>query len=168
MRRRVIFGMSAATSAFAATLALSAPAHAVPSDKLDVMASWTQTSAASEQAFHHARARQGDWAAYQFDWSTDKCSSSPDNPFGFPFENSCIRHDFGYRNYKAVGQFEAHKDRIDSAFYADLKRVCAGYSGGTRTACNSTAWTYYQAVSIFGISAADAPAKAAPPAGAVR
>lgn len=26
------------------------------------------------------------------DWSSDGCSSSPDNPFGFDFRNSCYRH----------------------------------------------------------------------------
>ncbi len=63
---------------------------------------------------------------------------------------SCARHDFGYRNYKAAGAFSAHKTRLDSAFHEDLKRVCAKYTGGTRTACNSTAWTYFQAVKAFG------------------
>ncbi|THA25042.1 hypothetical protein E4198_10155 [Streptomyces sp. RKND-216] len=154
MRRRSIFGMSVATSA-AAVLALAAPANAAT--KLQLMSDWSQTSSSSSSAFHSARANQGSYAQYGFDWGTDKCSSSPDNPFGFPFENSCIRHDFGYRNYKAEGQFDANKSRIDSAFYEDLKRVCNGYSGATKASCNATAWTYYQAVSIFGISAADAP-----------
>ncbi len=31
-----------------------------------------------------------------------------------------------------------------------MKRVCTGYTGEKNTACNSTAWTYYQAVKIFG------------------
>lgn len=39
------------------------------------------------------------------DWSSDGCSSSPDNPFGFDFLNSCYRHDFGYRNFKAQARF---------------------------------------------------------------
>ncbi len=42
------------------------------------------------------------------------------------------RHDFGYRSYKAAGQFDANKSRLDSAFYEDLKRV------------------YYQAVRALG------------------
>ena len=46
--------------------------------------------------------------------------------------------------------FSANKSRVDSAFYEDLKRACAGYGGATGTACNSTAWTYYQAVKAFG------------------
>ncbi|MGW7352242.1 phospholipase [Streptomyces sp. NPDC054784] len=155
MRRRFITGLSSAAVALAATAAMAAPANAAPADKLQVMSSWSQTSASSQQAFLNARAHQGDWSAYGFDWSTDKCSSSPDNPFGFPFENSCIRHDFNYRNYKAVGQFDANKARIDSAFYEDLKRVCNGYSGAQKTACTGLAWTYYQAVSKLGVAPAD-------------
>jgi hypothetical protein len=63
---------------------------------------------------------------------------------------SCARHDFGYRNYKAAGQFDASKARLDSAFYEDLKRVCAAYSGATKASCTGTAWTYYQAVKAIG------------------
>ncbi|AXK36476.1 hypothetical protein DVA86_31780 [Streptomyces armeniacus] len=157
MRRRLITGLSSAAIALATTAALAAPANAA--DKLQVMSDWSQTSASSQQAFLNARANQGDWSEYGFDWSTDKCSSSPDNPFGFPFENACIRHDFGYRNYKAVGQFDANKSRLDSAFYEDLKRVCNGYSGAQKTACDGLAWTYYQAVSAVGVAPADTAAK---------
>ncbi|MEU4036405.1 phospholipase A2 [Streptomyces collinus] len=67
-----------------------------------------------------------------------------------PFKMSCARHDFGYRNHKAAGTFSANKARLDSALHEDLKRVCNGYGGATKTACNSTAWTYYQAVKAFG------------------
>ena len=134
-----------------ATLVVLAPAaQAAPADKPQVLSSWTQTSASSYNAWVSARNNQSAWAAYGFDWSTDYCSSSPDNPFGFPFQTSCARHDIGYRNYKALGTFSANKSRLDSAFYEDLKRVCAGYSGASKTACNSTAWTYYQAVKALG------------------
>lgn len=159
MRRRLITGTFAAGAALAATLTLAAPANAVPADKLQVMSNWSQTSASSQNAFLSARAHQGDWAAYNFNWSTDVCSDSPDNPFGFPFANGCIRHDFNYRNYKAMGQFDANKARIDNALYADLKRACANYSGATKSSCLATAWTYYHAVDIFGVSAADVNAK---------
>ena len=33
---------------------------------------------------------------------------------------------------------------------ADLERVCARYSGFTRSACDTLAHTYYQAVHVFG------------------
>ncbi|KAK1180838.1 MULTISPECIES: phospholipase [unclassified Streptomyces] len=148
--RRLATSLAATAVAAAATVALSGPAHAAPADKPQVLSSWTQTSASSYNAWLAARNNQGAWSAYQFDWSTDYCSKSPDNPFGFPYKTACARHDFGYRNYKAMGTFSANKARIDSAFYEDLKRVCNGYSGASKTACNSTAWTYYQAVKALG------------------
>ncbi|MDX3071584.1 phospholipase [Streptomyces sp. MI02-7b] len=148
--RRITTGFAAAAVAAVATVALTTPANAVPADKAQVLSSWTQTSASSYNAWSAARQNQAAWSAYAFDWSTDYCSTSPDNPFGFPFATSCARHDFGYRNYKAAGTFSANKSRLDSALYEDLKRVCAGYSGATATACNGTAWTYYQAVKAFG------------------
>lgn len=129
---------------------LAQPAVAAPADKPAVLSSFTQTSAASYSTFFAARGNQGAWTAYGFDWSTDKCSSSPDNPLGFPFANSCVRHDFGYRNYKAIGAFPANKARLDNMLLADLLRVCARYSGITKSACNSLAYTYYQAVHVFG------------------
>ncbi|GAA0934441.1 MULTISPECIES: phospholipase [Streptomyces violaceusniger group] len=148
--RRLATSLAATAVTAAATIALAAPAQAVPADKQQVLASWTQTSASSYNTWLAARNNQGAWASYQFDWSTDYCSSSPDNPFGFPFQTACARHDFGYRNHKAMGIFDANKARIDSAFYEDLKRVCNAYSGATKTSCNGTAWTYYQAVKVFG------------------
>ncbi|GAB2729174.1 phospholipase [Streptomyces bullii] len=150
MHRRLATGLAASTLALVTVVGTAAAAEAAPADKPQVLASWTQTSASSYNLWAAARANQGAWSAYGFDWSTDYCSSSPDNPFGFPFAQSCARHDFGYRNYKAAGTFSANKARLDSAFYEDLKRVCANYSGSTKTACNSTAWTYYQAVKALG------------------
>ncbi|MGW2174733.1 phospholipase [Streptomyces sp. NPDC001705] len=153
MRRRIT-AAALASAALALCATVSAPASAAPADKAQVLASWTQTSASSYNAWTAARANQGAWSAYGFNWSTDYCSTSPDNPFGFPFKTSCARHDFGYRNYKEAGTFTANKSRVDSAFYADLKRVCAAYSGAQRTSCDATAWTYYQAVDKLGSPAA--------------
>ncbi|MFE5962199.1 phospholipase [Streptomyces rubiginosohelvolus] len=162
MRRRFTVPLAAVALSLPLTLGSAVSASAAPADKPQVLSSWTQTSASSYNAWNAARNNQGAWAAYGFDWSTDYCSSSPDNPFGFPFQNSCARHDFGYRNHKAAGTFSANKARVDSAFHEDLKRVCAGYSGATKTSCNSTAWTYYQAVKVFGVSPADAGARNLP------
>ncbi|MFD0436600.1 hypothetical protein DMH25_02395 [Streptomyces sp. WAC 01325] len=150
MHRRLATGLAASALSLVTVVATAAAADAAPADKPQVLSSWTQTSASSYNAWVAARNNQSAWSAYGFDWSTDYCSSSPDNPFGFPFSTSCARHDFGYRNYKAIGAFDANKSRLDSAFYEDLKRVCANYGGASKTACNSTAWTYYQAVKAFG------------------
>lgn len=150
MRPTATKGLVAAGVTAAALLATATTAEAAPADKAQVLASFTQTSASSYNTWASAEANRGAWSAYGFNWSTDYCSSSPDNPFGFPFQKSCQRHDFGYRNYKEMGTFSAHKSRLDSAFYEDLKRVCNRYSGATKSACNSTAWVYYQAVRAFG------------------
>ncbi|GAB3952431.1 phospholipase [Micromonospora vulcania] len=156
MSRRLSTLLASGALALLATVVIASPAAAAvtPAQKLSVLSSWTQTSASSYNAWNSARTNQGAWAEYAFNWSTDYCSTSPDNPLGFTFNLGCYRHDFGYRNYKAVGQFPANKSRLDSAFYEDLKRVCATYNAVVRPACYSLAWTYYQAVSIFGSVAA--------------
>ena len=137
-------------------LALLAPAAVAnaAATKTEVLSNWTQPTAASTAAWNAARIDRGPWSGYGFDWSTDYCSASPDRPLGFDFTLSCWHHDFGYRNYKAVGQFSANKARVDNTFYADLKRKCATYSSLVRPACLSLAWTYYQAVATFGSLAA--------------
>lgn len=126
--------------------------------KAEVLSAWTQPTAASTDAWNDARNNRDQWAGYGFDWSTDYCSSSPDNPLGFDFTLSCWHHDFGYRNYKAIGTFGANKARVDSTFYEDLKRTCATYNSVVRPACISLAWTYYQAVKVFGSISAVEPA----------
>jgi hypothetical protein len=142
-----------------AVIGFASPAAAVTFDqKLAVMANFTQTSQASYNAWYSARLDQPAWASYGFDWSTDYCSVSPDEPLGFDFRLPCARHDWGYRNYKSVNLFPPNKSRLDDAFYADLRRKCATYSVWVRPACYSLAWTYYQAVVNFGnlsISQAD-------------
>ncbi|WP_443071513.1 phospholipase [Streptomyces sp. NBC_01465] len=142
--------MGVSATALLAVTALSSTATAAPADKPQVLSSWTQTTASSYNAFIAARNNQGAWSAYGFNWTTDYCSTSPDNPLGFKFELPCARHDFGYRNYKAIGTFDANKARLDSALYEDLKRVCAPMSTVPKAACNSLAWTYYQAVKALG------------------
>ncbi|MET9168828.1 phospholipase A2, partial [Streptomyces cellulosae] len=109
MHRRLAAALATPALALVGVLGTATAADAAPADKPQVLASWTQTSASSYNQWAAARANQGAWAAYGFDWSTDYCSSSPDNPFGFPFQNACARHDFGYRNYKAAGSFSANK-----------------------------------------------------------
>lgn len=132
-------------------IAVAAPAAAATADqKLAVMSSWSQPNTSSSNAWNAARNNQAAWADYAFDWSTDFCSTSPDQPLGFDFRLPCARHDFGYRNYKAMNVFPANKSRIDDAFYADLQTKCSTYNVFVRPACNSLAWTYYQAVKTFG------------------
>ncbi|WP_433367320.1 phospholipase [Actinoplanes sp. CA-142083] len=154
MTRRFLVVLLLVTAALFPAALFSAGAAYAADSKATVLARWTQTSAAGYNEWNAARNNRAPWASYNFDWSTDYCSSSPDNPLGFTFDLSCWHHDFGYRNYKAIGTFSANKSRLDDMFYADLKRVCATYSSVSQAACNSLAWTYYQAVKIFGSVAA--------------
>jgi hypothetical protein len=132
-------------------LAIAAPVSAAtPEQKLSVLSAWSQPSAGSYNGWNAARQNQGGWADYGFDWSTDFCSTSPDQPLGFDFRLSCHRHDFGYRNYKVMNAFPANKSRIDDSFYFDLRAKCATYNAFVRPACYSLAWTYYQAVKALG------------------
>jgi hypothetical protein len=151
MKRRLAVFLAAPLLGLLAVIAAATPAAAVTSaEKLAVMSSFSQTSAGSYNSWNSARLNQPAWATYNFDWSTDYCSSSPDQPLGFDFRLSCHRHDWGYRNYKLMGQFPANKTRIDNAFYSDLRRRCATYNSVVRPACYALAWTYYEAVAVFG------------------
>ncbi|KXX73317.1 hypothetical protein MMYC01_210242 [Madurella mycetomatis] len=82
-------------------------------------------------------------------WDSDGCSSSPDNPFGFPFVPACHRHDFGYRNYRAQNRFtDAGKLRVDNQFRTDLYYQCRSVSA--QGVCEGLAEVYYAAVRAFG------------------
>ncbi|MCR3748463.1 phospholipase [Lentzea californiensis] len=130
----------------AASLALiftGAPAHAV--DIVAVTDDYLYSKSISQ--FTTLRAQQP--YAGQLDWSSDGCSYSPDNPFGFKFLPTCHRHDFGYRNYKRQGRWnETNRLRIDNNFKSDMYQQC-----GSNWACKRTADLYYAAVREFGGSA---------------
>jgi FlaG/FlaF family flagellin (archaellin) len=70
MSRRITIILAAT---LATVLGLAQPALAAPADKLAVLASWTQTSTTSYNAWNSARSNQGAWTAYAFNWSTDYC-----------------------------------------------------------------------------------------------
>jgi len=159
MKHRRLAWFAVPLAAVLVAVGLGAPAQAATADqKLAVLSNWSQGTTASSNAWNAARQNQAAWADYAFDWSTDYCSASPDQPLGFDFRIPCWHHDFGYRNYKDMGQFPANKDRIDNYFYFDLKAKCATYNAFVRPACNSLAWTYYEAVHEFGSLAAVNPA----------
>ena len=151
MIRRLAIAFGTPFAALVIVVALAAPAAAVTrQEKLRVMEAWTQVTVSSYDAWYAARQNQPAWAHYGFDWSTDYCSASPDQPLGFDFRLSCARHDWGYRNYRQMDLFAPNKPRLDDAFYADMRRTCATYSVYVRPACYSLAWTYYQAVVAYG------------------
>ncbi|KAF2249168.1 hypothetical protein BU26DRAFT_564831 [Trematosphaeria pertusa] len=83
------------------------------------------------------------------DWSSDGCSSSPDNPLGFDFLYSCHRHDFGYRNYKKQSRFtDAGKAKIDLNFKNDMYNQCE--SEWLESLCKDFADLYYTVVKEVG------------------
>lgn len=85
------------------------------------------------------------------DWTSDDCSYSPEKPFGYNFEYTCQRHDFGYRNYKIQKRFDdGTKSKIDNNFAKDLKEVCAKEDGASEDLCTDLAALYYLAVSLLG------------------
>ena len=150
--RRLTTILLAPIAGLVLSLSFAAPAAAAvtPAQKLSVLSSFTQANSTSYNGWNAARQNQGAWSEYAFDWSTDYCSTSPDQPLGFDFRVPCWRHDFGYRNYKAVNLFASNKAHVDDAFYFDLRAKCATYNAFVRPACYSLAWSYYQAVRNFG------------------
>jgi Prokaryotic phospholipase A2 len=150
-RRRLTTILLAPLAGVILALVGAVPAAAVTVEqRISVMTSWSQPNSGSFNFWNSARQNQAAWAEYAFDWSTDYCSTSPDQPLGFDFRLPCYRHDFGYRNHKAAGIFDANKSRIDDTFYFYLKTKCATYNAFVRPACYSLAWSYYQAVKAFG------------------
>lgn len=88
----------------------------------------------------------------RLDWSTDECSAPVVGSTGisFDFTNACLRHDFGYRNTKALGLFDQRKAEIDNRFLADMKDHCATRSVFLQSSCYRWAYTFYHAVRRFG------------------
>lgn len=94
-------------------VALAAPASFDPRETLEQLTDRYLFSTVLP-TFLQYRAQQN---PKTLDWSSDGCTSSPDNPFGFPFTPACERHDFGYRNYKAQNRFDSDsRFRVDSNF----------------------------------------------------
>ena len=136
-------------------LAVAVPAAAVTTEqRLSVMSSWSQPNSSSYNAWNSARQQPGRLDRLRLRLVDRLLLDQPDRPLGFDFRLPCYRHDFGYRNYKAAGAFDANKARIDDSFYFDLKAKCATYNSFVRPSCYSLAWTYYQAVRNFGSLAA--------------
>lgn len=160
-----------------ATPALAESAHAVPAASPAVSADaeagqletraysraqkikrvWALTSgnnnSASAYMTSYAAWRDGK-NPYGFDWKSDGCSGAADYPLGFNFKAGCMRHDFGYRNFKKLHAFsEANRLHVDKGFLWELTATCNtqwGKTEGERKACRKVAKKYYQAVRDFG------------------
>ncbi len=90
-----------------------------------------------------------------FNWNDNGCSSPVgDAPGGFNFQNSCERHDFGYRNYgqgRTASPTDNRRAWIDDNFRNDMQNWCDAHtSGDARSDCYGWATTYYSAVRLKG------------------
>jgi hypothetical protein len=87
-------------------------------------------------------------------WSNDGCSNSPDKPLLLNFKDSCIQHDFGYRNVPQYsrGRNETVRNMIDNRFLSNLRGVCSSlhWYDPRKSKCDTLAYAYYAAVRNFG------------------
>ena len=87
-------------------------------------------------------------------WESDGCSAPVLGRGPFDFTLACSRHDFGWRNLKALDGSGApvwhigNKDRVDAGFLWDMRTRCAAFSGVSRLGCDTTARVYYTAVRL--------------------
>lgn len=89
----------------------------------------------------------------QLDWTTDGCSAPIVGESGrsFNFRHACIRHDFGYRNYKARGMFTADsRILIDEQFRRDLDSSCARKMRTFKLRCVAWAEIFLATVRLAG------------------
>ena len=89
----------------------------------------------------------------QLIWTTDGCSAPVVGESGrsFNFRNACIRHDFGYRNYKARGFFSTESRlRLDEQFRQDMFTLCGPKIRTFKVRCVAWAEIFYAAVRAGG------------------
>lgn len=156
MRRRRLPALvpALATATATAVLALAPAAWSapqVPADKPQVLSRWTQTGVASYQEWAEAREHRAAWAAYGFDWSTDHCTSSPDNPSASPSRTPARATTSATATTVRRGCSRPPRPGWTSRS-TRTSSGSAHYSGSRRSSCEGTAWTYYQAVRLLGIS----------------
>jgi hypothetical protein len=87
-------------------------------------------------------------------WESDGCSAPVLGSGPFDFSLACRRHDFGWRNLKAINSDEVpvwvvdNKDRVDAGFLWDMRTRCTSLSPILRIGCDTTARIYYTAVRL--------------------
>ena len=110
------------------------------------------------------------------DWTSDRCSAPVVGSTGrsFDFTAACLRHDFGYRNYKMLDRTyncprrepgvacaddtwsygrwwnASNRARLDGQFKKDLFAHCASRPVWDRPTCRAWATTFYKAVRTVG------------------
>lgn len=149
--------------AIAASIA-SAPEVATPRSADDELARITALLFATSLAdfIAIATARPGAAPAEAWlDWSTDLCSAPLVGSTGrsFDFRDACRRHDFGYRNLRAVEQRHGpgvdswnHTSRleVDRLFLADMRLDCSRRPWFERGTCLNWSRIFYRVVRVAG------------------
>ena len=142
---RQITGFAVAVVALLGVLAAPVAAISIPQKQMLLY-----QELASVSVFNTMYANRIHGPYNEFNWTTDLCSFSPENPFGFNFSRACRRHDFNYRNFKDTRIFTStNKTKIDAVFYNDARAICAPFSWLKRISCNGLALTYYNAIRAF-------------------
>jgi hypothetical protein len=101
-------------------------------------------------------------------WETDGCSAPVLGRGPFDFTLACTRHDFGWRNLKALNRAGApvwhvgNKDRVDAGFLWDMRSRCAAFTGISRLGCDTTARVYYTAVRLNPSGVSGLPGRSSP------
>lgn len=98
------------------------------------------------------RYRDSDGRDPRLDYSTDYCSAPilGSRGLGYDFTDACVRHDFGYRNYKELGLFPPTRASIDGVFLRDMRAHCATRGLLMRPRCHQRALQYWAGVRAFG------------------
>lgn len=98
------------------------------------------------------RYRDSEGRDERLDWSTDHCSAPilGSRGFGYDFTDACMRHDFGYRNYKELGLFPGMRAGVDRVFLRDMRAHCDTRSLLVQPRCLQRALQYYAGVRAFG------------------
>jgi hypothetical protein len=87
-------------------------------------------------------------------WESDGCSAPVLGSGPFDFSVACGRHDFGWRNLKAIDSdvvpvwHVENKDRVDAGFLYDMRGRCTSIPPVLRIGCDTTARVYYTAVRL--------------------
>jgi hypothetical protein len=137
--------------AFVSTLVVAAVISAShPPPVAAVHSVMFRTSLASFVSLAHSSHRD-----MRLDWSTDGCSVPVIGSTGrtFDFTDACHRHDFGYRNFKALENGKwwtpTLRHRIDRVFHHDMMHDCNRRPKTAQKLCRAWAKTFYKSVRAY-------------------
>jgi hypothetical protein len=69
----------------------------------------------------------------------------------FNFRTACDRHDFGYRNFKALGLFDTStRTLIDEQLHRDMNRACDSQRRTLKVRCVAWSEIFYTMVRAAG------------------